>query len=293
VRAFSVGDRVDLAPEGIAHDPETDRFFVGSMRTGEIFAIEGGSSRPFATLSIDGTPVSTLGLAVDPARRRLWAIGTALDLHEAWKPEQEGLSALFGLDLATGEVRERHVRAPGGEGPGFNDLAVGADGAIYLSGIDVHVVRPGDDAPSLLGVRPPIRSSNGIAIGADPNVLYVAADQRGIARVDLGTLERTWLATPDGVELRAFDGLYRTDGGLVGVQYGLGRWRVVRLDLDPTGAAVTGIEVLEQENPEISGATTGVPVGGDLFFVARDLPPAGVEGPWAGRAAVWRTPIRP
>lgn len=293
-REFAFGDRVDLAPEGIAHDPATGRFFVGSMRTGEIFAIRDGSATPFATLSVDGIPVSAIGLAVDRARSRLWAIGTASDLHEAWNEEaHDGVTAVIGLDLATGEVRETHSRAPGGPGSGFNDLAIAPDGALYLSGTDVYVLRPGDDRPTVLGVSPPIRSSNGIAMGAEPNVLYVAADERGIARIDLATRKREWLGIPPGVELRAFDGLYRVEDALVGVQYGLGRWRVVRLDLDPTGTAVTGIEVLEQENPEISGVTTGAPSGDALFFLARDLPPEGIEGPWAGRAAVWQTPIRP
>ena len=77
------------------------------------------------------------------------------------------------------------------------------------------------------------------------------------------------------------------------MQLGLGRWRVVRVDLDPSGTAVTGVEVLEQENPEIAGVTTGVPVGSDLYFLGRDLPAEGTSGAWDGRAAVWRTPIRP
>lgn len=291
-RVFRVGD-VDLAPEGITHDPTTGRFYVGSMRTGAVFAIDDGVATPFATLSVGGVPVSAVGLAADPARSRLWAIGTATDLHQAWDGSQEGVTAVLGLDPATGEIRETHVRAPGGSGFGFNDLAIGADGTLFLSGTDVYAVRPGQDQATVLGVQPAIRTSNGIAVGPDPNVLYVAADQRGIAVVDLTTLQRRWLEVPPGVELRAFDGLYRVDGALVGVQLGLGRWRVVRVDLDPSGTAVTGVEVLEQENPEIAGVTTGVPVGADLYFLARDLAPEGTGGTWDGLAAVWRTPIHP
>ncbi|MEQ1501379.1 MAG: hypothetical protein ABMB14_04070 [Myxococcota bacterium] len=300
VRAFAVTDRADLAPEGIAHDADapagTGRFFVGSMATGEVFAVTDGVARPFATLAVDGVPVSAVGLAVDAPRGRLWAIGTATDLHRDWVDGQPGVSALIGLDLATGSIREVHRRAPGGGGFGFNDLAVAPDGAVYLSGVDVHVVRPGDDAATVLGVQPPIHDSNGIALGADPGVLFVSADGRGIARIDLATRARTWLAAPPGSTVHGFDGLYHVDHALVGVEIGAGRWRVVRLDLDPTETAVTRIEVLEQENPAVAGVTTAAVVGPDLYWLGRDLPPDGVTGPaaaWAGRAAVWRVPIRP
>jgi hypothetical protein len=283
-RAFYVGDREDLAPEGIAHDEATGRFFVGSMRTGQVFAIKDGVAQPFATLKVGETPVSAIGIAADSARGRLWAIGTATVAHEAWQESHRGTTAVLGLDLATGELRESHVRAPGGAGFGFNDVAVADDGTLYLSGTSLHVVRPGQDVPEPLPVDPPVDFCNGIVW--EPGVLYLGM-ARGVGRVDLATGKLTPVSAPAGVDLRNFDGMYKVGDSLVGVQLGLGRWRVVRVDLDPSGTAATGLEVLEQENPEIAGATTGAVVGEELFYIARDRLEAETALQEAGRAAVW------
>jgi hypothetical protein len=290
-RAFWVGERTDLAPEGIAHDPATGRFFVGSMRTGTVFAIQDGVATPFATLKVGEIPVSAIGITVDSKRGRLWAIGTATPQHEAWQDAHRGTTAVLGLDLATGELHESHVRAPGGAGFGFNDLTVAEDGTLYLSGSSVHAVRPGQQLPEPLPLDPPVEFCNGITMGG-PDVLYIGTPQ-GVSRVDLATGKHALLSIPEGVDLRNFDGMYEVGDALVGVQLGVGRWRVVRVDLDGSGTAVIDVQILEQENPEIAGATTGVVVGDELFYIARDLPPEPSITLEAGRAAVWRTKIRP
>ncbi|MEQ1570497.1 MAG: DUF4440 domain-containing protein [Myxococcota bacterium] len=286
--AFAVTDAPDLAAEGMAHDPATGRFFVGSMRTGDVFVVRDGVAAPFARVTVEGAEVSAVGMAVDPVRGRLWVAATSTDLHTSGAAT--GATALVGLDLSTGEPRESFVRPPGGSGFGFNDVAVGPDGSLYLTGTDLYVVRPGDVAPSVLPVDPPFRSSNGIAVG--PDAIYVAGDGR-ISRIDLERFVRTPLVTPAGIDLRGFDGMYWVDGSLVGVQRGLGPWRVVRVDLNPAGTAATRVEVLEQTNDAIHNPTTGAVVGPDLYFVARDPPPAGLDPSWGGATRVWRTPIRP
>ena len=304
-RAFDMGGALGIVPEGIAHDPATGRFFVGSMRTGAVYAIgaEGGVTE-LARLEIGGNGVAALGLEVDAARNRLWAVGTAFGLHEGFRPELEGVSGLFGLDLATGEIEELHV-PEAGSGATFNDLTVAPSGAIYLSGGPPHVFRPGDDVGiEPLPIEPAMAYSNGITATQDGTALYVAADLQSIGRVDLETMAWSYLALPEGVNLRSFDGLYHVPAegpdALVGVQLGLGHWRVVRVDLDEAGTAVTGIEVLEQRNPGILSATTGVVVGDGLVVIARGPVPEGADveavgplGAMGGPTFGWRVPIHP
>ncbi|MBX2796382.1 MAG: hypothetical protein KTR31_01895 [Myxococcales bacterium] len=295
-RAFDLGDRLDLAPEGIAHDPATGRFFVGSTRLGAVFSVApDGTVSELARLVVDGVPVAALGLEVDAARNRLWAVGTAFAFHEGFLEAHRGVTGVFGLDLDTGEILDVHhtrIDAPFG----FNDVTVGADGTLYLSGPGVWVVRPGAETPEPLGEQPPVQTSNGITLGPD-GTLYVAADRRNITAIDPSTLQRRWLELPAGVNLRSFDGLYHLGDAFVGIQLGLGRWRVVRVDLDATGTAATGIQVLEQSNPRIAGATTGAVDGDDLVVITRAPVPDDVDrtdlGPAPGQAVAWRIPIRP
>lgn len=290
--AFALGERVDLAAEGIAWDRFGRRFFVGSMATGEILAVTDGRVSPFARAAIDGVPVSAIGLRVDESRNRLWAAATMTDLHEGYRRALAGRTAVLGFDLATGALVETH-RGPRNVGSfGFNDLALGPDGSIYASGGDVYVVPAGagpDDPAVLFGVQPPITDSNGITFG--DGALFVAADRTGIARVDPHTRASTWLTTPPGVELLGWDGLYFVERALVGVQLGLGRWRVARVELDPTGTAAVAVEVLEQGNPSVVGVTTAAVAGGELFWLGREPPPVGANPAWGGRAVVWSVPL--
>lgn len=293
-RAFDFGDALGVLPEGIAQDPATGRFFVGSMRTGAVYAVDDEGPRELTRLSVGDVGVAALGMAVDEARDRLWVIGTAFGLREGFVPEQDGVTALFGLDLATGAIEE--VRAPDpATGRQYNDLAVAPDGAVYLSGRGLDVWKPGMEAPVPMITDPPVRFSNGIAVAPGGGSLYLAADgARSVWRVDLGTGARRELALPEGVNLRSFDGLYHLGDALVGVQLGLGRWRVVRMDLDASGDGVTGIEVLEQGNPEIAGVTTGAVVGDDLVVITREPAPEGAPGGvLGGRTVGWRLPLRP
>jgi sugar lactone lactonase YvrE len=74
-------DEWGLIPEGIAHDPASGRTFFGSMRNGEIYVLDdAGRLSRFAGLDVPG--YSAIGLAIDPGRSTLWAIGTATELAD-------------------------------------------------------------------------------------------------------------------------------------------------------------------------------------------------------------------
>lgn len=298
-RVGEVGDRVDLAPQGLAYDAATGRTFVGSMRTGEVWVVDkAGNASTFATLVADGTPLSAFGLEVDADRGTLWAVGSAFSLHEDFEESHKGTTALFALDLGSGDMKKTYTDVGEGGRIGFNDLAVAPDGTVYLSGGLLHVLRPGAEAPVELGVKPPpFNSTNGITLADDPGVLYVAANRSGIARIDVATGDWDWIESSGGVDLRSFDGLYSVKGGLVGIQLGLDRWRAVRVDLDKTGSRVIGHEVLEQGNPEIAFATNGDIVDDKLVYVGRAPLEAGADrtaaGPAGGKTVIWSVPIRP
>lgn len=294
-----IGDRIDLAPEGVAYDPETDRTFVSSMRTGQIWVYDGddGQARPFATLRADGVPLSAYGLAIDADRGLLWAVGSAFSLHEDYKPEHQGTTAVVAMNLRTGTVRSSHSPKVASPDRGFHDLAIAQDGTVYLSGGALYALDPEAEHPEPVPIAPAFESSYGITFGPDPDVLFVAANRTGIARVDLSSNRWSWMEVPEDADMRGIDSLSAAGDDLVGIQLGLNRWRAVRFDVGGAGTKIDGVTVLEQGHDDIAFATAGVVVDDQLRFAARAPLPPGTDrsaaGPAAGPAWIWTTPVRP
>ena len=104
--AFLTFEQYGLIPEGIARDPASDRLFFGSMRTGEIYAVD-ADRRVSRFASVDRlNRLSAVGLAVDPGNGLLWATGSAFELVENANTDEPATSGLVGIDLATAVVEE-------------------------------------------------------------------------------------------------------------------------------------------------------------------------------------------
>ena len=267
--AFRVAEP-DLIPEGLAHDPVTGDFFLGSVHKRKIVRVGAdGKVRDFATSGQDGLS-EVLGLKVDPERRLLWAMSAG---GKADGP-REGWSAAFVYDLASGQLRRRY---PLDDAPGkhlLNDLALAAGGRAFLtdsaSGA-VWRVDPGAETPAPLVPAGRLDYPNGIALSGDERRLYVADFASGISIVDPATGRVQPLPHPANVSLHGVDGLYWHPSGLVAVQNGAGTERVVRFRLSPDGLRVVGLDVLESRNPLFAIPTTGAIVGADFYFIANSL----------------------
>ena len=256
-------DDFDLRPEGMAYDAASGRYFLSSMRHSKVIAVDAaGSVTDFVHLDVDGIGVSVLGLRVDPQRGWLWAVGNANPQVEGYHKDHAGVSAVFAVDLASGQ-RQRTIR-PEDEARGFNDLVVAPDGDVYLSGGGLWRVAGGQGPPERADLE--LDGSNGIAWGPDDDTLYLST-RDAVLKVDVRTWSTTPLTGPEGEEIAFFDGMYAIDGGLTGIQIG-SRWRAVQLGLDDDGDEVVSVRVLEQSNPGLTGATTGAVVGTQLHYLA-------------------------
>ena len=273
--AFRVPER-DLIPEGIAHDPATGDFFLGSILKRKIVRVSSGAEgsaprriRDFATTGQDGL-WDVLGMKVDAQRRLLWVMTAA---GKAAGP-QEGCSAALVYDLGTGGLARRCLVDNGKARHLFNDIALAADGRAFLTDSEAGMVwriDPGKDAPVPL-VKPwSLGYPNGIALSADEKRLYVADFAHGIAIVDVATGDLRALPHAANVSLHGIDGLYRHDSGLIAVQNGAGTERVVRFRLDKDGRQVVSLDILESRNPTFAIPTTGVIVGSDFYYIANSL----------------------
>ena len=251
-----------LIPEGIAFDPTSNRFFVGSIAERKIIVTDGkGELRDFSSASdkLDGI----LGLRIDPTHGQLYAVSTN-GSEESAKKERRNAVARY--DLKTGKLIDRF---PAPEAMELNDLAVAADGTIYVTDSDSGTLfrrKPNETMLTRFGAAGALRGANGITLSAD-GTLYVATST-GIARIDKTTGEPAKLPQPDTVVTGGIDGLYWHEGDLLGVQNGTNPGRVIRVALTDKGSRITGITVLQSHHhPDFDEPTTGAIANGALYVI--------------------------
>jgi hypothetical protein len=118
-----------------------------------------------------------------------------------------------------------------------------------------------------LNLGRPVFGPNGITISDDGNLLYVG-DDLGVIRMDLRTHLSQDVKPARHDTMAGVDGLYWYDGGLVGVEYGTGAYRVMRWKLSPDGGEVKSSETLERGTEIVRDPTTGAILNGKFYFMA-------------------------
>lgn len=260
--AFRIADP-NFNPEGVAFDPQTERFFVSSLRQRRIVAVDrSGEVRDFVSSGRDGLGRAA-GIEVDAIRRLLWVASVADE--EASEPPD----ALFAFHLDTGRLaRKIQSSAPRWH---LDDVAVAPDGAVYASDPvagTVYRVDNGVDKAEPLVPTGTLRGPNGLAFDAAGATLYISEYGRGIAAFALRSRQLTRLGSPEGEDLRGIDGLEWHDGTLLGVQNGSARARVLRLHLAPDASRVSSVDTLEVDHPLFDEPTLGVVAHASFYVVA-------------------------
>ena len=262
--------RLDLLPEGIAWDPDDQRFFLGSMRTGEVFAVTGdGRYTKFSKVEKDG-PFSAIGMTVDSARKLLWVVGAGSALVEGFDQDAPIVSGIFAFALDNGELRHAYTRND--VDFGFNDVALAPNGDLYLSGAVLGHVPAGSNSVSILKTSEPIFGSNGIVVTADGKTLITSSYPAGIAVIRISDGHTTFLRAPENVTLYGIDGMYLYKGDLIAVQNGARPWRLMRFTLDRDLRQIESATAIEFANKNIT-ATTGAIVGNQIHYVGRGPAP--------------------
>lgn len=122
-----------LYPETIEYNSRDHKFLLSSFREGAIYEVDeaGAASR----LVDDPRLCSVLGIAVDSARNRLWAVNS--DLGASARPSALGpkqLAAVGIYDLATGKPIDYVDLTPLGSGPHLlNGIGLDAEGNAYVT----------------------------------------------------------------------------------------------------------------------------------------------------------------
>jgi sugar lactone lactonase YvrE len=249
----------DLFPEGLAVDAASGTFYMGSMHHKKIVSFRlGGLARDFVREgAYDLMPVG--GVHVEPTDHSVWA---STDAGRKQQPE------LLHFD-SSGHLLERYP-SPGAMPYDLNDLVLHGDSEIFTTDTEGnHVYRFSRRARTFTALKlfRPVFDPNGITISADGRVLFVA-DNLGVIRVDLQTNDSQDVIPDLHDTLSGIDGLYWYGGDLIGVQYGTGKFRVVRWHLTPDGSRVVGHDLLEYRTPLVDDPTTGAIYGDVFYFMA-------------------------
>ena len=204
---------------------------VGSMGIGSVLRAAPGetTAEEWIPAGTDGL-TTVLGVLADEASGTLWVCSTDLG-GTAGEP-----TTLKAFDLVSAEPKGTYPLS--GERPICNDIAIGSDGTAYVAetgGGSVVMLPPGGDTLVLVSDDELLAGADGLAFGADPNVLYVNSVTTGrLLRLDLGengqatavtelTLSRA-LERPDGMRSIGPDRLLLAEGA--------GRMSVVTFDGD-------------------------------------------------------------
>jgi sugar lactone lactonase YvrE len=113
-----------LYPETIEYDGRSGRFLLGSFREGAIYQLDGRGN--LSRLVNDDRLCSVLGIALDVARDRVWAVSA--NLGASIKQCSDGPKKLAGVGI---------YRLSTGEALGYVDLAPLLEGEHLLNGIAI------------------------------------------------------------------------------------------------------------------------------------------------------------
>lgn len=288
-------DQLGLIPEGIAIDTTTDRTFFGSMRTGDIYVMDHERQlSKFAGVAHEGK-LAAIGLFVDAERDVLWAVGSSFFAAEGNDPESPSYSGIFGFELDSGKLKHKLLADDGSVA--FNDVTVGPNGDLYISGGVLSTVAAGSERIVPLDTEPPVAGTNGVAASPDGRHLFVSSYPVGIAVIDLESRRARFLDTPEDAPLYGVDGLYWHDGDLIAVQNGIKPWRLARITLNGDLTAVSGVRLVEMANPDLE-PTTGAIVGDTIHYIGTGPAPANppshfpenIRG-WLGKTIVMTAPL--
>jgi DNA-binding beta-propeller fold protein YncE len=269
--AFTIPEK-DLIPEGIAHDPMTNKLYVSSTFKRKIIEIDmsTGKSKEFIREGQDEIP-GVLGMRIDSKRRHLWACaataGEAMPVRGL--EEITDQTGLYQYDLSNGKLLMRYTLDRDTLFHFINDVVISPDGNVYVTDTGAgKIYRASDNGKldvvfSFEGYYP-----NGIDITDDGDlVIAVYGKPTGLVRLNPKTKAWSLFELPSGEQVGA-DGLYFHKNSLIAIQPS-SRERMVAVYSLRDKHVVDKIQtIVDSNHAALSQPTTGVIIAGEFYFIA-------------------------
>jgi len=273
--------------EGLAYDPVDQTTYLSSVVSRRIIRTQTGAAPEIylGTERLQG--FSVFGMAVDPARRLLWATLAAVPqtpVPERYKAIKDR-TALARIDLRSREVTM--LPAPqvvGAALQSMGDVAVGPDGSVYVSDARAGALygKPADARFLRLIARHEDWSSlQGLAVHPESALVLVADYAMGLYRVDpeSGSVTHLGEGRPEQESWLGLDGLAllpkAPDGSwqVAAVRNGVAPMGVLLFTLPPDWSEITRAEMIERNHPDYPEPTQITLAGDRLLYIP--------NAPWA------------
>lgn len=260
-------------PEALAHDGESDRMYVGTVRDGLILVSDDGEAwDTFASPDSIEQLQAVFDLAVDAERGHLWVATGRAPFYDGRAREDDVRSSLLRLDLESGELQAEYPVSSGSGRNLLGSIAVAGDGTVFVADTQapmLYRLAPGSESLRPFFGHQNFTSLRGIALNGNDSLLYIADYQLGIFVVDATSGQEAWkLAGPETLNLGGIDGLYWWDNHLLAIQNGITPERIVRLKLGGDGLGVDAVAPLAAAREEFDTPTFGVMDDENLYFLA-------------------------
>lgn len=272
--ALTVASDVELL-ETLAYDANSERFLVGSARTGQILAVDAdGKSVERAKPAKVGDWWGVLAMAVDTERKSIWVASTMLPHFAGYNREQLGRGVIVRLDLASGELLERFELPFDGKPHVVAALTVAPNsGNVYaVDGVSNQLYRIKDSVIEPLVVLEAI-NLRAITVDAKERFLYLSDYELGLMMADMQQ-NKVINIKLKGQNFGGIEHLSWYKDHLIAVQNVNQPKRISRIALSAEGIAVTRVQPLEANKPGLAEPTVGTLVGDQFYFIAnsqRDL----------------------
>jgi len=277
-----------LAPRGFAYDAVSSRFLFGDRLGRKLVVVGEPSNRATDFVRADSAGFQDIvSLEIDEKRGDLWVLSAA---------PAGGAGTLHKLQLVSGRPLKSFAVPPALEPVTLVDLSVTASGAVFVldaAGAQLLVLRPGAAALERVA-KFEAADAVSLSVDGEERVAYVAHGQ-GVLRIDLRARSVAPLTAPQSVSIDRVERMRWRARGLIAIQVaGDGSRSIVRLDLNPSGRAVTQATTLERP------ASTTKPIsmtfsGEDLVYLAEaasDSGGASGEPSRAGEIVAYRLRLR-
>jgi sugar lactone lactonase YvrE len=264
---FSLSDRA-LFPEGIAWDPERERFWISSVRHGALVETD-GQGRELRRIDAIGAGWGIFGLGVGPSGS-LWAAASVIEHAIGFEESAAGQFALLQVDPESGRILRRAEPAPGHAAGLLGDVIVTPDGTCWATdsvGGALYRLAPGAD--ELEAFLPPgtFASPQGLVTIAD-GMLIVADYASGLYRVDTVSAAVSPVQPARNLAPYGIDGLAGRGGRIWAVQNGMSPYRVLELELAPDGRSIGSWRTLVSGDPRMGEPTLAVLRHDELWVIA-------------------------
>ena len=268
----------DLIPEGTAYDPVSEQVFISSMYKRKIVAIRKDGTHYDFVKDAGDSIWATLGMEVDPLRRKLWVISSKGEggiLTQIKIEDGSWDSKLYCYDLdSTSLIHRYSVFASVPKGYCFNDLTVASNGDVYITESlmnKIFFLSHQSDSIRVLFEPSGYTFLNGITLSGDEKSLFVSSAEC-LLHINLETKSETPLPYPDAIQPRPVDGLSFYNNTLIGHQSRM----VTRFYLNEQGDSIVRHENIDSSG--LDSSTTGE-IGDDgwYYYIANSQIISGID----------------